>query len=137
MGEDASQLPYRELAARADSLLARAGEDDLRLAWLLDGVEPPVRRDLLASDLLNALQVFLYHFRTWPGPLALERLMLEPASALRRGVTLEENDMGELVFCTEGESPVILVYTEEPQPARFEGRDAYMRGRAFLDGISL
>ena len=44
----------------------------------------------MVSDLLNAWQVFYYYFRTVPDELVKERMELEPASSLPRGLKIDE-----------------------------------------------
>ena len=58
---------YRDLAKIADRLFMQSNDDEEQLASALDSVDEEIRQDLLASDLLNAYQVFYYHFREVPG----------------------------------------------------------------------
>jgi len=57
--------------------------------------------------LLNACQVFYYFFRMLPDELVSERLELEPASSLAKGVKIDEVEAsGSDLFCKNHE-PVI------------------------------
>jgi hypothetical protein len=122
-----------ELAELADRVLAIAGENWKTLAEVLDTLDPEARRELLSSDLLNALQAFYYHFREMPTLLGQERLDLQPAAAALEGIILEEEKDLELVFRVEEEGPVIEV-TEFGEPVvRFEGSSAYRGARHYLE----
>ncbi|HVN66175.1 MAG TPA: hypothetical protein VMT31_06150 [Methanomicrobiales archaeon] len=122
-----------ELAELADRVLAIAGENVKTLAEVLDTLDAEARGELLASDLLNALQSFYYHFREMPTLLGEERLMLQPAAAAFEGIVFEEeNDLG-LVFRVGEGGPVIEV-TEAGEPVvRFEGASAYRGARHYLE----
>jgi len=121
-----------ELAELADRVLAIAGENLKTLAEVLDTLDPEAREELLASDLLNALQAFYYHFREPPTLLGEERLLLQPAVAAREGILFEEEkDLG-LVFRVEKEGPVIEIDELGEVLAKFEGSSAYRGARRFL-----
>ncbi|MDD1719118.1 MAG: hypothetical protein LUQ25_03590 [Methanoregulaceae archaeon] len=130
----APHLPYRDLSRLADMLFARSGDDDIRLAAELDSVDPDTRRDLLASDLLNAYQVFYYYFREEPEDLERELLMLQPASVLVPGIILREIDYLTMVFRVERDGPVITITGEDEDVlVNYRGKDAYRRGVQFID----
>jgi hypothetical protein len=93
----------------------------------------PIWKDLLASDLLNAYQVFFYHFREVPGELAKERLLLLPASSLSHGVVLVEIDYVEVVFQVEQGEPVITLHDEGQVIANYHGPNAYRSAMQFID----
>lgn len=95
------------------------------IAVRLGSLEPPVRDELLTSDLLNAWQVFWYCFRTDPGIFLREMMELEPASTLATGLRLGEIDLLELHFGIRENIPVIAVYDGEKSVASFRGRNAY------------
>ena len=124
---------YRDLAKIADTLFMQSNDDEEQLAAALDSVEEDVRQDLLASDLLNAYQVFYYHFREAPGELAKERLLLLPASALSQGVILAEIDYVEVVFQVEKAEPVITLHDEGQVIANYRGKNAYRSAMQFID----
>ncbi|MEI7434889.1 MAG: hypothetical protein WCJ93_11620 [Methanomicrobiales archaeon] len=124
---------YRDLAKIADTLFIQSNDDEEQLATALDSVEEDVRKDLLASDLLNAYQVFYYHFREVPGELAKERLLLLPASSLSHGVILVEIDYVEVVFQVEQGEPVITLHDEGQVIANYHGQNAYRSAMQFID----
>lgn len=124
---------YRDLAKIAERLFIQSNDDEEQLATALDSVEEELRQDLLASDLLNAYQVFYYYFREFPGDLAKERLLLLPASALSHGVILAEIDYVEVVFRMEPGMPVITLHDEGQVIANYHGKDAYRNAKQFID----
>jgi len=124
---------YRDLAKIADRLFIQSDDDEERLATALDSAPGEVRQELLASDLLNAYQVFFYHFREVPDELAKERLLLLPASALIRGIVLFEIDYVEVVFQVEKGIPVITLLDEGQVIANYHGKDAYRSAMQFID----
>lgn len=122
-----------ELAELADRVLAIAGENLKTLAEVLDTLDAEARRELLASDLLNALQAFYFHFREMPTLLGQERLDLQPASAALEGIIFEEEKDLDLVFRVTDEGPVIEV-TEAGEPVvSFEGPSAYRGAWHYLE----
>jgi hypothetical protein len=133
MTADPQGKSYRDLAKIADNLFIQSNDDEEQLAAALDSVEEDVRQNLLASDLLNAYQVFYYHFREAPGELAKERLLLLPASALSQGVILAEIDYVEVVFQVEKGEPVITLHDEGQVIATSRGKNAYRSAMQFID----
>lgn len=131
--EDESELTQDELADIADDILERVREDDDALAGELDMLSPLVRRQLLVSDFLNAFQVYYYFYRKAPGELELERLLLQPASALAHGVLLTEMDLFLVIFRMEDGQPVISVGDGESILANFREKDAYEKALRFID----
>lgn len=132
-GEDEGALSQGELADIADAILERAGEDIDALSEELDTLDPAVRRQLLVSDFLNAFQVYYYFYRNAPGELELERLLLQPASALAHGVLLTETDLFLVIFRVEEGQPVISVGDGESILANFREKDAYEKALRFID----
>jgi len=124
---------YRDLAKIADRLFMQSNDDEEQLAAALDSVEPEVRQELLASDLLNAYQVFYYYFREFPGELAKERLLLLPASSLSHKVVLAEIDYVEVEFQVEQGDPVISLVDEGQVIAKYHGKDAFHSAVQFID----
>ena len=122
-----------ELAELADRVLAIAGENVKTLAEVLDTLDAEARSELLASDLLNALQSFYYHFREMPTLLGEERLTLQPAEAALEGILFEEVNDVELIFRVEEEGPVIEVRELGELLATFEGTSAYRGARRYLE----
>jgi hypothetical protein len=125
MNDGRTRTPYHTLVDLADRLLEDCDDDVECLAVRLGSLEPPVRDELLTSDLLNAWQVFWYCFRTDPGAFLHERLELEPASALATGLKLGEIDLLELHFGIRENVPLIAVFDGEKTAASFSGRNAY------------
>lgn len=122
-----------ELAELADRILAIAGENVKVLAEVLDTLDAEARDELLASDLLNALQSFYYHFRELPMLLGQERLTLQPAIAAMDGILFEEEKGLELVFRLEKGGPVIDVTEGGELLVKFEGPSAYRGARRYLE----
>jgi hypothetical protein len=131
--KDNGPLTYRDLSLVADRILEEGEDDPETLSFALDRLDPGVRDELLASDFLNAWQVFFYHFREDPGELERDRLTLQPASALPEGVLITEIEFYELVFLVDSREPVISVRTGKDVVANFRGGDAYRLARKFLD----
>jgi hypothetical protein len=131
--KDDHPLAYRDLYVVADRILEEGEDDPETLSEALDQLDPGIRDELLASDFLNAWQVFYYHFREDPGELERDRLTLQPGSALSEGVLITEIEFYELVFLIESKEPVISIRNGEDIVANFRGKDAYRRARKFLD----
>jgi len=123
-----------ELAELADRILAIAGENVKTLAEVLDTLDAEAREELLASDFLNALQSFYYHFRELPTLLGQERLTLQPAGAALGGILFEEYLDTELVFRVLKEGPVIEITRTGEILATFEGASAYRGAWDYLRG---
>jgi hypothetical protein len=133
MSPDSSPVPFSRLVAVADKLLEESDEDVERLAKKIGSLEPEVRSELLVSDLLNAWQVFYYWFRTVPDDLVRERMELEPASSLSRGLMIDEVEFLELFFVVKDDKPLIVISDGEKAVATFSGRTAYENGRTYLE----
>ncbi|MDD1657231.1 MAG: hypothetical protein LUQ41_02080 [Methanomicrobiales archaeon] len=123
-----------DLAVLADRVLQIAGEDDARLAEVLDTLDPDARAALLDSDLLNAFQLFYYHFRTVPDPLAQDRLLLHAAQDAREGILVDSDEDLDVYFLVRDGTPAMEVREADVVLARFDGKDACRRARAFLAG---
>jgi hypothetical protein len=126
-------LDTYELAGLVDRLLEIAGEDALRLATLLDAIDDELRQELLRSDFLNALQVFVFFFREEPTSLGAERLVLHAAGDTARGIVFEERDIYELAFLTAGNTAVIEIRAGDERIATFEGESAYRGALHYID----
>jgi hypothetical protein len=129
---DAS-VPYRNLVALADHLFEQCEDDVTCLSPMLDALDSTTRNELLASDLLNAFQVFYYFFRTIPDDLVQERLELEPASSLIKGVKIDEIDLVDLIFSVKNHEPVIIVSDGETPVRTFKGKTAYAEGVKYIE----
>jgi hypothetical protein len=126
-------IPFPELAALTDKLLEESDEDVERLAAKIGALDADVRNELMVSDLLNAYQVFYYYFRTVPDELVKERMELEPASSLPRGLKIDEVEFLELFFVMRDHKPLIIVSDGEKPVATFSGNTAYANGRKYLE----
>ena len=124
---------YMDLADIAERLFEASDDDDERLAGRLDTLDEETRRALLASDLLNAYQVFYFWFRETPDDLAMERLQLHAASDLARGIVIDEVDIYDLVFYLIGGTPALVITDGENTLARFEGERAYEETLEYLE----
>ncbi len=124
---------YMDLADIAERLFEASDDDDERLAGRLDTLDEETRQALLASDLLNAYQVFYFWFRETPDDLAMERLQLHAASDLARGIVIDEIDIYDLVFSVKGGNPILVLTDGENTLARFEGERAYGEILEYLD----
>ena len=133
MSSPISQIPYHELVALADKLLEEGDEDDTRLARGIESIDPGIRSELLVSDLLNAYQVFYYFFRTVPDMLVKERMELEPASSLVKGLKIDEIELLEMMFIVREGKPVIVISDGEKTVVTFSGRNAYADGLKYLE----
>jgi hypothetical protein len=129
---DAS-VPYRNLVALADHLFEQCEDDVTCLSPMLDALDSTTRNELLASDLLNAFQVFFYFFRMIPDDLVQERLELEPASSLIKGVKIDEIDLVDLIFSVKNHEPVIIVSDGETPVRTFKGKTAYAEGVKYIE----
>ncbi|NYT07684.1 MAG: hypothetical protein GKC05_05460 [Methanomicrobiales archaeon] len=130
---DEEPLPYAVLIRIADAILETGEDDPDALAGSLDRLEPWIREELFASDLLNAFQVFYYFFREDPGDLETDRLMLQPASALSTGVVVAEREFYEILFRVENGYAVISVTDGESILASFTGEDAYWKALSYAE----
>ena len=133
MSPDSSAIPYPELVALADKILEECDEDVERLAKKIGSLDAEMRNELMVSDLFNAWQVFYYYFRTVPDELVKERMELEPASSLPRGLKIDEVEFLELFFVMRDHKPLIIISDGEKPVATFSGRNAFSDGRAYLE----
>ena len=133
MNPDRHAVPFPELVALADKLMEESDEDVARLAAQIGSLDAEVRNELMVSDLLNAWQVFYYYFRTVPDELVKERMELEPASSLSRGLKIDEVEFLELFFVMKDHKPLIVVSDGEKPVATFSGNTAYAHGRNYLE----
>jgi hypothetical protein len=133
MSPDSSAVLFPELVALADKILEECDEDVALLATRIGSLDADVRNELMVSDLLNAWQVFYYYFRTVPDELVKERMELEPASSLPRGLKIDEVEFLELFFVMKDHKPLIVISDGEKPVATFSGRNAFSDGRAYLE----
>ena len=133
MNPDGSPVPYHTLVALADHLFEECEDDVKCLSHRIDELDPVLRDELLSSDLLNACQVFYYFFRMLPDELVSERLELEPASSLAKGVKIDEVELLDLIFSVKNHEPVIMVSDGEYPLVTFKGRTAYADGLKYIE----
>jgi hypothetical protein len=133
MNPDGSTVPYHTLVALADHLFEECEDDVKCLSHRIDALDSNLRHELLVSDLLNAYQVFYYFFRILPDELVGERLELEPASSLTRGVKIDEVELLDLVFSVKDNEPVIRVSDGQHPLATFTGKTAYSDGLKYIE----
>jgi hypothetical protein len=119
--------------ALADHLFEECEDDVKCLSRRIDALDSNLRHELLVSDLLNAYQVFYYFFRILPDELVGERLELEPASSLTRGVKIDEVELLDLVFSVKDNEPVIMVSDGEHPLVTFTGKTAYTDGLKYIE----
>jgi hypothetical protein len=128
--------PYPELVARSDALFD-ACEDDVECITLhLDKLEEGIRSELLVSDLFNAWQAFYYYFRIVPDILIVERLELEPASSLVRGVKIDEIELLDIFFSVKEKKALITIGDGDKILATFSGKSAYVNGINYIENYS-
>ena len=133
MSPDSHAVPFPELVSLTDKLLEESDEDIERLATKIGSLDADMRNELMVSDLLNAYQVFYYYFRTVPDELVKERMELEPASSLLRGLKIDEVEFLELIFVMKDHKPLIVVSDGEKPVATFSGNTAYANGMKYLE----
>lgn len=133
MDQEDGKISYSELGNIADAILEEAEEDVVVLVRVLDSLPPQIRAELFSSDFLNAYQVFYYCYREDPGELEKDRLILQPASALKNGVLLSEIDLLEIIFRVDEEGGVISVSDGEQVLVNFRGRGSYDKAVRFID----
>jgi hypothetical protein len=124
---------YQDLGDIAEELFEESNDDPVKLAGLIDRLDPLIRNELLISDFLNAYQTFYYFFREEPGDLEKDRMILEPASSLEQGILIHEIDLFEVIFRVEDAEPVVSVGDGEQILANYHGTDAYRRAIRFID----
>jgi len=133
MSSSGESIPYHKLVALADQFFEECEDDVERLSNRLDTLDPDLRNELLVSDLFNAYQAFYYSFRIIPDELVKERMELEPASALIRGLKIDEIELLEQYFVIKNGNPLILISDGERTLATFSGRTAYTNGLKYLE----
>jgi hypothetical protein len=126
-------VSYKTLVSLADNLFEQCEDDVSCLSRMLDALDSSTRYELLESDLLNAFQVFYYYFRINPDELVKERLELEPASSLVKGVKIDEIDPVDLIFSVHHHEPAILVSDGETVLHTFRGKTAYAQGLKYIE----
>jgi hypothetical protein len=124
-----------ELAELADQILDIAEDNYDRLSSIIDDLDEEVKNELLVSDFLHAFQVFYYYFRMDPSEIVIDRLMLQPASSLEKGVFIENFDIFELWFIIEDNNGIIYVSDGEKILKKFSGRKAYTEAVEYADSL--
>ena len=124
-----------ELAELADQILEIADDDYDRLSSIIDDLDEEVKNEILVSDFLHAYQVFYYYFRMEPSEIVIDRLMLEPASSLEKGVFIEDFDIFELWFIIEDNKGVIYVSDGSKILKKFSGMQAYTEAAKYAKSL--
>jgi hypothetical protein len=62
-----------------------------------------------------------------------ERLELEPASSLVKGVKIDEIDLVDLIFSVKNHEPAILVSDGDTVLQTFKGKTAYTQGLKYIE----
>lgn len=123
---------YEDLGNLADNLLGVCDEDAALLAEKIGQLPPEIQDALLSSDFLNAYQVFFFFFRTQPGDIEKERMILLPASELQSGMLLTEIELYELIFAVLDHEPVMIVSDGDHVLARYTGTSAYRQALEYI-----
>lgn len=116
-----------------DTIFRDCGDDAACIATAIKNQEPEIRDEILSSDLLNAWQVFYYHFADYPGDEAVEFLVFHPAGELSQGVPMGEIDIFTLSFSVIRGEPVISISDDIREVARYTGTSAWTETLRFLD----
>jgi len=123
---------YEDLGNISDNLLEECDEDAALLSEKIGQLPMEIQQALLSSDFLNAYQVFFFFFRTAPGDIEKERMILLPASELQSGMLLTEIELYELIFAVLDHEPVMIVSDGDHILARFTGTTAYQQALEFI-----
>lgn len=121
------------LSDTIDSIFRRCGDDPSCIAAAIRGLDPDIRHEILSSDLLNAWQVFWYHFATNPGAEAEEFLNFHSAGELAEGVPMGEAGILTLTFSVTDDEPAISISDDIREVARFTGSSAWTDTLRFFD----
>ena len=128
-------MEYADLAILAEKILEESGDEDERIADILDTIDPLVRNELLLSDFLNAYQVFYFFFRVRLEDIPREKLILTPASELEQGVTVEDLDLWQIIFMVRNGVPLVGVGDGENLIATFTGQESYHQARRYSEEL--
>lgn len=128
-------MEYADLAILADRILEESGDEDERIADILDTIDPLLRSELLLSDFFNAYQVFYYFFRVRLEGVPRERLTLTPASELESGVIVEDVDLCQIIFIVRNGVPLVGVGDGERLIATFTGQESYHQARRYSEEL--
>lgn len=128
-------MEYADLAILAEKILEESGDEDERIADILDTIDPLVRNELLLSDFFNAYQVFYFFFRVRLEDIPREKLILTPASELEQGVTVEDLDLWQIIFMVRNGVPLVGVGDGENLIATFTGQESYHQARRYSEEL--
>jgi hypothetical protein len=121
------------MAEIMDTIFARCDDDPACIAGELKNLDPGIRDEILASDLLNAWQVFWYFFAAYPGDEAVEYLIFHSASELSRGVPMGEYDILSLRFHVIGGTPLLILSDDIQEVGRYSGSSAWTAVSSFIE----
>lgn len=128
-------MEYADLAILAEKILEESGDEDERIADILDTIDPLVRNELLLSDFFNAYQVFYFFFRVRLEDIPREKLILTPASELEQGVTVEDVDLWQIIFMVRNGVPLVGVGDGEHLIVTFTGQESYHQARRYSEEL--
>lgn len=116
-----------ELDSLADELYEASGDDDFRLAELLRQLPKETAVLLCTSDLINALQTYIYAFEEEPEIDIYELLLLQPSSMIPRGIKIGNVELADIVFGFDKKTNLffIAVWNGEKFLKAFSGPGAY------------
>jgi hypothetical protein len=116
-----------DLARLADSLYEESEDDDLKMAELLRGQPVEVAHALCTSNLLNALQAYIYAFDEEPDIDVYDKLLLCSAAEIPSGIKIDAVELAEIIFLYDKsrKSFVIGVWNGDKFLIAYEGRGSY------------
>lgn len=116
-----------DLARLADSLYEESEDDDLKMAELLHSQPEEVAHALCTSNLLNALQAYIYAFGEEPDIDVYDKLLLFSAADIPAGIKIATIELAEIIFLYDKsrKSFVIGVWNGEKFLIAFEGQGSY------------
>ncbi|HJJ28116.1 MAG TPA: hypothetical protein O0X70_01840 [Methanocorpusculum sp.] len=116
-----------DLARLADSLYEESEDDDGKMAELLHSQPDEIAHALCTSNLLNALQAYLYAFGEEPDIDVYDKLLLCSAAEIPAGIKIAEVELAEIMFVYDKSRKLFLigVWNGETYLIAFEGPGSY------------
>jgi len=114
---------FLDLTKVADELYDLSEDDDVKLAELLHEQPKEIADALCTSNLMNALQSYLYAFGEEPEIEVYDKLLLCSAAEIPSGIKIKTVELGEIVFVYDRSRKVFLigVHDGEKYLVAFEG----------------
>lgn len=134
-----------DLADIADRLYVESEDDDVKLAELMHELPRDTAIALCTSNLMNALQVYMYAFYEVPDIDIYELLLLEPASSILYGIKIKSLELLDIVFSFDWNKKDFFIgvwdcWNDETNNqadgkflAAFFGKDAYSKAIDFAE----